>query len=170
MLGISKFKSGTVTEIKEDQGRITILEGLVITALAGLSLSIGQEFAFPSPSILLSFRQVAVYVLLALLVTGAWAGVVYLIGTKVFKGSTDFAGLAKPVLFSLTPGLLFVLASIGTIRNIVSPIVAAWIVIINVVVLKTVLGFSRQKSMVTVIVSAWIMIILLEILGLTGTP
>ena len=165
MIGVAKMRSEVFVDLKQDNSRIVNLEGIAIVALAGLSLGLGNAFAFPSGPFAMA-TQVLTNTVLALLITASWSGLVYLIGTRIFKGVTDFPGLARPIFFSLTPGLLFVLSSIAEIRQFVSPIVAAWIIIINVVALKHSMGFSSQKSMVTVIVGAWIMIFALNILGL----
>jgi hypothetical protein len=165
MVGVAKMRAEAFVDLKRDNSRIANLEGIAIVALAGLSLGLGNAFAFPSVTFAM-ITQVLTSIVLALLITASWTGLVYLIGTRIFKGVTDFPGLARPIFFSLTPGLLFVLSSFVEIRQFVSPIVAAWIIIINVIALKHSMGFSSQKSMVTVIVGAWIMIFALNILGL----
>ena len=165
MAGVAKMRGEAFVDLKQDNSRIANLEGIAIVVLAGLSLGLGNAFAFPSGTFAM-ISQVLTSIVLALLITASWSGLVYLIGTRIFKGVTDFPGLARPIFFSLTPGLLFVLSSIAEIRQFVSPIIAAWIIIINVIALKHSMGFSSQKSMVTVIVGAWIMIFALNILGL----
>lgn len=159
------MRGETFLDLKEDNSRIANLEAVAIVTFAGLSLGLGEAFAFPLGTLAM-IAQVLTSITLALLVTASWSGLVYLIGTRIFKGATDFLGLARPVFFSLTPGLLFVLSSIAEIRQLVSPLVAAWIIIINVFALKHSMGFSSQKSMLTVTVGAWIMIFALGALGL----
>jgi len=167
MVGVAKMRSDAFLDLKQDNSRIANLEAIAIVAVAGLSLGLGEAFAFVFPlGIFAMVIQVLTSMILALLVTASWSGLVYLIGTRIFKGATNFSGLARPIFFSLTPGLLFVLSSIGEIRQFVSPIIAAWIIIINVFALKHSMGFSSQKSMLTVTVGAWIMIFALDILGL----
>ncbi len=165
MIGVVKMRGETFLDLKEDNSRIANLEAVAIVTFAGLSLGLGEAFAFPLGTLAM-IAQVLTSITLALLVTASWSGLVYLIGTRIFKGATDFLGLARPVFFSLTPGLLFVLSSIAEIRQLVSPLVAAWIIIINVFALKHSMGFSSQKSMLTVTVGAWIMIFALGALGL----
>ena len=165
MVAVVRMRRETFIDLKQDNSRIANLEAIAIVALAGLSLGLGEAFAFQLGSFAM-IAQVLTSVSLALLITASWSGLVYLIGTRIFKGVTDFPGLARPIFFSLTPGLFFVLSSFDEIRQFVSPIIAAWIIIINVFALKHSMGFSSQKSMLTVTVGAWVMIFALEALGL----
>ena len=168
MVGVAKMRSDAFLDLKQDNSRIANLEAVAIVAFAGLSLGLGEAFAFPLGTFAM-IAQVLTSITLALLVTASWSGLLYLIGTRIFKGATNFPGLVRPIFFSLTPGLLFVLSSIAEIRQFVSPIIAAWIIIINVFALKHSMGFSSQKSMLTVTVGAWIMIFALGALGLLST-
>jgi len=165
MAGVAKMRREAFIDLKQDNSRITNLEAIAVVAIAGLSLGLGEALVFPL-SALLMIAQLVTSIALALLVTASWSGLVYLIGTRIFKGSTDFPGMARPIFFSVTPGFLFVLSSIAEVRQFISPIIAGWIIIINVFALKHSMGFSNQKSLVTVTVGAWIMIFALGTLGL----
>ena len=165
MAGVAKMRREAFIDLKQDNSRITNLEAIAVVAIAGLSLGLGEAFVFPLNTFL-TIAQVVTSIALALLVTASWSGLVYLIGTRIFKGSTDFPGMARPIFFSVTPGFLFVLSSIAEVRQFISPIIAGWIIIINVFALKHSMGFSNQKSLVTVTVGAWIMIFALGTLGL----
>ena len=163
--GVAKMRREAFIDLKQDNSRITNLEAIAVVAIAGLSLGLGEAFVFPLNTFL-TIAQVVTSIALALLVTASWSGLVYLIGTRIFKGSTDFPGMARPIFFSVTPGFLFVLSSIAEVRQFISPIIAGWIIIINVFALKHSMGFSNQKSLVTVTVGALIMIFALGTLGL----
>ncbi|TMI40914.1 hypothetical protein E6H23_07140 [Candidatus Bathyarchaeota archaeon] len=168
MAGVAKMRREAFIDLKQDNSRITNLEAIAVVAIAGLSLGLGEAFVFPLNTFL-TIAQVVTSIALALLVTASWSGLVYLIGTRIFKGSTDFPGMARPIFFSVTPGFLFVLSSIAEVRQFISPIIAGWIIIINVFALKHSMGFSNQKSLVTVTVGAWIMIFALGTLGLLSS-
>jgi len=165
LAGVAKMRREAFIDLKQDNSRITNLEAIAVVAIAGLSLGLGEAFVFPLNTFL-TIAQVVTSIALALLVTASWSGLVYLIGTRIFKGSTDFPGMARPIFFSVTPGFLFVLSSIVEVRQFISPIIAGWIIIINVFALKHCMGFSNQKSLVTVTVGALIMIFALGTLGL----
>ena len=165
MAGVAKMRREAFIDLKQDNSRITNLEAIAVVGIAGLSLGLGEALVFPL-SALLMIAQLVTSIALALLVTASWSGLVYLIGTRIFKGSTDFPGMARPIFFSVTPGFLLVLSSIADVRQFISPIIAGWIIIINVFALKHSMGFSNQKSLVTVTVGAWIMIFALGTLGL----
>ena len=168
MAGVAKMRREAFIDLKQDNSRITNLEAIAVVAIAGLSLGLGEALVFPLSTFLM-IAQVVTSIALALLVTASWSGLVYLIGTRIFKGSTDFPGMARPIFFSVTPGFLFVLSSIAEVRQFISPIIAGWIIIINVFALKHSMGFSNQKSLVTVTVGAWIMIFALGTLGLLSS-
>ena len=165
MAGVAKMRREAFIDLKQDNSRITNLEAIAVVAIAGLSLGLGEALVFPLSTFLM-IAQLVTSIALALLVTASWSGLVYLIGTRIFKGSTDFPGMARPIFFSVTPGFLLVLSSIAEVRQFISPIIAGWIIIINVFALKHSMGFSNQKSLVTLTVGALIMIFALGTLGL----
>src|SRR5207249_4439324 len=105
MAGVAKMRREAFIDLKQDNSRITNLEAIAVVAIAGLSLGLGEALVFPL-SALLMIAQLVTSIALALLVTAAWSGLGYLIGPRIFKGSTDFLGMARPIFFSVTPGFL----------------------------------------------------------------
>lgn len=166
MIGVARIRRETFQEIKDDRSRLANGEALLVAVLAGLSLGIGVVIAFfGTIDIYSSIGEIFTAIALVILAAVFWAGAIFLIGTRVFKGTTDFLGLARPVFFSLTPGLFFVLTSNSIVREFVSALLVIWIIIINVFVLRQVMSISGQRSLLTVIFGIWIMIFLVGVLA-----
>src|SRR2546428_11482832 len=104
MAGVAKMRREAFIDLKQDNSRITHLESVGVVAIAGLSLGLGEALVFPLSTYLM-IAQLVTSIALVLLVTASWSGLVYLIGTRIFKGSTDFPGMARHIFFSVTPGL-----------------------------------------------------------------
>src|SRR5439155_10121942 len=71
-----------------------------------------------------------------------WSATVFLVATKLFKGKTGFWELARPLFFSATPGILFILIAIPVRPIIIATtiIASAWIVSAEFVALKSWMG------------------------------
>ena len=158
LIGVARVRADTFLDLKQDRGRMANGEALLVAVLVGVSLGVGDIILFDSFDIYSIISSILSSVALVLLATAFWSGLVFLIGTRIFKGTTDFLGLARPVFFSLTPGLLFMFASAPTVREIVSAALSVWIVVINVFVAKQVMNLTTQRSILTIIISTWIMI------------
>ncbi len=173
MLGVASVRSTVFLELKQDRSRLANGEALLVVLLVGLSLGLGTAIAFNSTDAYSILGAISTSILLVLLTTTVWTGVIFLIGTRIFKGSTDFLGLARPVFFSVTPGLLFVftgllfsIASASIVREIVSGALSLWIIMINVFIAKSSMNLTSQTSILTIFVSACIMVIGAGTLGL----
>ena len=92
-----------------------------------------------------------------------WSIATFVIGTKLFRGNTSYWGLARPLFYSTTPALLFILIAIPVLpaRQVVGAIVWVWTLIAGVFAMKNAMGFSTERSMLTFVVA----VLLLGLLG-----
>src|SRR5207245_5643346 len=74
---------------------------------------------------------------------------------EVFGGKSDYWSLARPVFFSSSPGLIFLIMSIpvSPVPDVARAIGIAWIAISTVIAAKTALGLDTQRSLVIFIMS-----------------
>lgn len=152
MLGASRFSSDTYLELKEDE----TATGQAVAALFFACLAYGIGFTLFTVQIALDSVLVGILanLILSLLAGLVWAFTAFLVGTKLFQGKTHFWGLARPLFFSSSPGIFFILLPVplDLATRAVAVVVSAWIVVAGVVALKNAMGFGYDRSMLTYIV------------------
>ncbi|HYY92433.1 MAG TPA: YIP1 family protein [Candidatus Dormibacteraeota bacterium] len=140
-------------------------QSILVLALAGLSfglgltVSIGSDLAYV---LLGSLIGVVIGVGLGFI----WLTLTYLVVTRIFRGSSSYWSLARPVFFATSPGLVFLLmiAPVPFFADIFRAIGLAWIALSNVYAVKNSMGFDNQRAYTTFIIVALIMIIAYGIL------
>lgn len=166
MLQVARFDSETYLELKEDN----TATGQAVAALFFACLSYGIGFALLTSPFALYAILVGVLarLLLSLLAGLVWAVTVFVIGTKLFQGNARFWELSRPLFFSATPGIFFILIAVP-FEYVVGPvtvIVSVWVIVGGVVALKNAMGFGYERSILTYIVGFLIGIALAGFFGL----
>jgi hypothetical protein len=89
-----------------------------------------------------------------------WSGTLFLVGTKLFQGRTDFWELARPMFFASSPALLFILISVPVRIFYISIaiVAAAWVIVLQGFVLKQVMGFDTRRTILTLAVGFMILL------------
>src|SRR5947208_14523139 len=97
---------------------------------------------------------------LALKEDSSATGQALLIGRRVFGGKSDYWSLARPVLFSSSPGLIFLIMaiSVSPVPDVARAIGIPWIAISTVIAAKTALGLDTQRSLVIYIILTFIVL------------
>src|SRR5947209_20498956 len=152
----ARFDTETARELKED--RSATGQAIAVLLLVGLSYGLGfsifsgLQTKSLSPSQLISatianmiFTDFAAFI---------WSATVFLVGTKLFQGKTGFWELARPLFFSATPGILFILIAIPVRPIIIATtiVASAWIVSAEFVALTSAMGFNTQRTLLTSVV------------------
>ncbi len=158
MVQSARLSSANFLSLKEDPTATG--QALVVLALAGTSFGIG----FTSSS---GVRDL--WVLLGALIGAfiglvlgfVWLSLTFLIGTRIFRATSDYWSLARPMFFASSPGLVFLLMSVPAsfVADIVRAVGVAWIAISTVIAVKTALGVDSQRSILTFILVAFIVLI-----------
>lgn len=157
MVKSARLNRNTFLSLKEEPGATS--QALFVLALSGASFGIG--FTASIGFNLLGILVGAILGMLASLVLGfLWLSLTFVIGTKVFRGTSGYWSLARPLFFATSPGLVFLIMSIPVpvVSEIARAIGVAWIAIATVISVKTALGLDNQRSllifiMVTVILA-----------------
>ncbi|MEA3501464.1 MAG: YIP1 family protein [Actinomycetota bacterium] len=114
-------------------------------------LGIGR---FPMPSEGGIFVMVGVGILLAIVGWVVWAVITSLIGTKVFKGTTDVGEMLRVLGFAQAPRVIGVIPFLG-------PVAAVWVLVASVVAIREGLDFSTGRAIGTAI-GGWLVWIILQ--------
>lgn len=163
MLKVARFDAATLRDLKEDEKATG--QSVAVVALAGTSYGLGIALIDTANQGVFSVTALALGTLLgvmtSLFAALVWSITTFLIGTKLFKGSTSYWGLVRPLFYSASPALLFVLIAIPVmpVRQVVGAVVWGWTLIGGVFALKHSMGFSSQRSMLTFIVAVGILIL-----------
>jgi Yip1-like protein len=152
MRRVSRFNSQTYLEIRDDANSTG--QAVAALFLACLSYAIGfalfaQDFVFYSFLV-----RILSQLLLSMLAALVWSFIVFLVATKLFQGKAKYWELARPLFFSSTPGIFFILIGIpdSDVYTAVTIVVFVWVIVGGVVALKNSMGFSYNRSMLTYVV------------------
>jgi len=158
MVKSARFNRDTFLALKDDSTATG--QALIVLALAGASFGVGfaASIGFGTMGILLG----AVFGAVASIALGiVWISLTFLIGRRFFGGTSEYWYLARPVFFSSSPGLVFLIMSIpvSPIPDVAGAIGIAWIAISTVIAVKTALGLDTQRSLMIFIIVAFIVLL-----------
>ncbi len=158
MVKSTKLNRDTFLSLKEDPTATG--QAVVVLGLAGASFGVG--FAASIGSSALGVLLGAIFgAIIAIALGFFWLSLTFLVGTRVFKGTSDYWSLARPVFFATSPGLVFLLMSIpvSVVVDIARAIGVAWIAISTVIAVKTALDLDNQRSLLIFIIVTFIVLI-----------
>lgn len=157
----AKFDTRTVQELKEDKSATG--QAIAVLLLVGLSYGFGYSAFIGLQGHSLSANQLISGTIANMIFTDfaafVWSATVFLVGTKLFRGTTSYWQLARPLFFSTGPGILFVFIAIPFTPLIMTAAVVAstWIVLGEFIALKSVMGFNAQRAILTSVVGLLIL-------------
>ena len=163
MRGAALLDVATYEEVEHDQTATG--QAAVVVSIAAVASAIGAYALGP--------RIMIVSIIMAFVGWFIWAGVTYLIGTRVFNGTATWGELLRTIGFAQTPNVLLILGVIPFLGVLIAWIAAIWTIITGVVAIRQALDLDTGKAVITAILS-WLAIafvtFLLGILGfgLTG--
>jgi hypothetical protein len=161
IIQVARFDKSAIQELRDDKTAtgqalgVLLLVGLcyglgysIFNGIQGRNLSLDQTISETIANLI--FTDFAVFV---------WSATIFLVGTKLFQGTTGYWQLARPFFFSTGPGILFILIAIPFRPIIIATaaIAAAWIVSAGFFVLKNVMGFNLQRALLTSVVGLLIL-------------
>jgi hypothetical protein len=143
---------------------------VIIASVAGaigsfLSLLFGGSFGAAIGTLIYSSIS-------GVLVYFFWAFLIYIVGTRLFKGTADFGEVQRTVGFAWTPRILGILSFIPVLGWIVAIVAWIWSIATGFIATRQALDLDNTNAALTVIVAAIaafvIQLILGAIMGLIG--
>lgn len=149
MQGAALLHIDTYEEVEADQTATGQAAGVV--ALVAIAQAIGSagEGGF----------GIFAGVISALLGWLLWAGITYLIGAKLFRGTATWGELLRTIGFAQTPGVLHVLGLIPVLGGIIRLGVLLWVLIAGIIAIRQALDISTGRAILTAVLG-WLVIIL----------
>jgi len=99
----------------------------------------------------------------ALVGWAVWAGITYLVGTKLFHGTATWGELLRTLGFAQAPGILLLLGFIPLLGSILHMVVSLWMLVAAFIAVRQALDFGNGKTFLTVLVG-WLIYIALAAL------
>ena len=139
MFGAALLRAEVYEEVEADSGA-TSQAGLVVLVVS-LATAV-QDYE-------LGWLAVAAAGVTSLLHWLLWAGITWLVGTRVFRGTATWDELLRTLGFARTPGLLIVLAPVvGGIGFVAQ----GWMLAAGVIAIRQALDFGTVKAVLTALV------------------
>jgi len=142
MVGAAFLNVETYEEVEHDEEAIA--QAATVVVLVAAASAIGGLGAGVSGAI-----QGAVSSIVGWL---AWAGITYLVGTKLFGGTATWGELLRTLGFASTPGLLMVFGIIPFLGWPVVVLGSLWGLATGFVAVRQALDFGNGKTFATVLV------------------
>src|SRR6266571_2494994 len=145
MLRAARLDGHIFTSLRDD--RRATGQSLPVLALAGLSFGFGFAASVGDDLIGVLVGSIA-GMALGVLVGFVWLSLTYLVATRLFKGTSSYWGLARPI------------------PNLARSLGLGWTAVSSVFAVKNAMGFDTQRSLVTFIIVALAMLIIYGFLPL----
>jgi hypothetical protein len=149
MLGAATLNIDTFEEVEADETATTqaaAVVGMVAVASAIGAVGEGGTSLFMAP-----VAQIFAWLI--------WAGVTYLIGTKIFNGTATWGELLRTLGFAQAPWVLLLFAVLPFLGGPIRFAVAIWMLVAGVIAVRQALDFSTGKAVLTVIIGWFALII-----------
>ncbi|MHB1168854.1 MAG: YIP1 family protein [Longimicrobiales bacterium] len=154
VIGAAKLDIDTYEEVEADEGATLQAAGVVV--LAALAQAVG-----------VSGSGSAIGAAIGGLVGWAiWAGVTYLIGAYVFKGTATWGELLRTLGFAQSPRFLLVLGFIPIIGWLIGIVVFIWVLIAGIIAIRQALDITTGKAIGVAIIGWLLMAVVSVFLGL----
>lgn len=132
-------------------------QAAVVVVLASLAQGIGN----------LSYggRGIIGGIIAGLVGWAIWAGLTYLIGERIFKGTATWGELLRTLGFAQTPAILYALAIIPGLNWIVRFVAGIWVLVCGIVAIRQALDVTTGKAVLTAIIGWAVLFVLALLVG-----
>ena len=155
MRGAAALDVATYEEVENDLTATG--QAATVVAIAAVAAAIGAS------------RQgsggVIATLLASLLGWALWAGVTYVVGTKLMDGTATWGELLRTLGFAQSPRILLVLGIIPVLGRLVVLVVGIWTLVTGVVAIRQALDITTGKAIVTAVVSLIAILVVTAVLG-----
>ena len=153
MKGAALLDVATYEEVEHDEE--ATLQALAVVAMAAVARAIGGLQLGPLYMLRLAGSEVVGWLV--------FAGLAYLVGSKLFDGRATWGEVLRTMGFAHTPALLVALAFVPLFGWLVETVVVFWVLWASVVALRQALDVSTGRAVVTGII-AWLLWAVLTVL------
>jgi hypothetical protein len=142
MIAAAALDSSVYEEVEADSGATG--QAAIVVILAAIASAIG------------SADGNAIGGLIGALIGWAvWAGITYIIGSTLFKGTASWGELLRTLGFAQAPGVLYVVGIIPVVGLFAKLLIGIWVLVTGIIAIRQALDISTGKSVV-VAVLGWL--------------
>ncbi len=159
MVKSARFDRDTFLDLKEDSSATR--QALIVVVLAGASFGVGFASSIGYRGVVALLLGAAFGAIFSIALGFIWLSLTFLVGTRLFHGTSHYWSLARPIFFATSPGLVFLimLIPVSTVSDIARAVGVAWIAISTVFAIRAALGLDSQRSLLTFILVTLIVLI-----------
>jgi hypothetical protein len=150
ILGAAKLRSATYEEVEHDRGAMG--QAMAIVVMSSVAAAIGARIHTDAGDLVRSS-------LFALVSWFVWAGLTFLIGTKLLatRGThATWGELLRTTGFAASPGLLRILGVVPFTTNVIFFVTSVWMLIAFVIAVQEALDFRNIWRAVAVCFVGWV--------------
>jgi len=129
----------TYEEVEHDDNLTT--QAAIVVLIAALARGVG---GFSDGE-----NGIIVGVVAALFSWLVWAGITYLIGSKLLKGTATWGELLRTLGYAQAPAVLLIFGFVPVLGNIVGAVVGIWLLVTGIVAIRQALDFDTGKAVLT---------------------
>lgn len=149
MLGAATLNIDTFEEVEHDE--TATMQAAAVVAMVAVSSAIGAAGDGGGSILFAPVAQIIAWLI--------WAGVTYLIGTKIFAGTATWGEMLRTLGFAQSPGVLYLFGVLPFLGGMIRSVIAIWMLVAGVIAVRQALDFSTGKAVLTVLIG-WVAMIL----------
>jgi len=156
MIGAASLNAATFEEVEHDVNATG--QAMVVVVLSSLAAGIGALGS--------GFMALVATTIAALLGWVVWAGLTFLIGTKLLpepQTKSDVGELLRTIGFSTSPGILRILGFIPVLGWLISLAASLWMLVAMVVAVRQALDYKSTIRAVVVCVIGFVAYLLISV-------
>jgi len=139
MRGAAMLDIATYEEVEHDDNLTT--QAAIVVLIAAVARGIG---GFNDGE-----NGIIVGVVAALFSWLVWAGITYLIGDKLLKGTATWGELLRTLGYAQAPAVLLIFGFVPVLGNILGAVVGIWLLVTGIVAIRQALDFDTGKAVLT---------------------
>jgi len=147
----------TYEEVEHDDSLTT--QAAIVVLIAALARGVG---GFNDGE-----NGIIVGVVAALFSWLVWAGITYLIGDKLLKGTATWGELLRTLGYAQAPAVLLIFGFVPVLGNVLGAVVGIWLLVTGIVAIRQALDFDTGKALITAFLG-WLVAVAIPLLVIGG--
>ena len=139
MKGAAMLDIATYEEVEHDDNLTK--QAAIVVLIAALARGVG---GFNDGE-----NGIIVGVVAALFSWLVWAGITYLIGDKLLKGTATWGELLRTLGYAQAPAVLLIFGFVPVLGNVLGAVVGIWLLVTGIVAIRQALDFDTGKAVLT---------------------
>jgi len=157
MKGAAMLDIATYEEVEHDESLTT--QAAIVVLIAALARGVG---GFGNGE-----NGIIVGVVAALFSWLVWAGITYLIGDKLLKGTATWGELLRTLGYAQAPAVLFIFGFLPVLGGFVGAVVGIWLLVTGIVAIRQALDVDTGKAILTAFLG-WLVAVAIPVIVIGG--